>query len=713
MNLPSGVEATTATVCGIHVFQLTPSPGPHLPRTILLLHGWMKTHADMTLLAHRLADRGYKVIVPDLPYHGKSIAVQPCSLLETAKLLAQALVELLAASSERPQDIAVVGYSLGGRLALELGYILKRDDTLSLRLRAIAVVSAAAPPATTTECTVREVSQNRISESLLNVPGTKEGLATWLSESWYTASMWGGLLEHKDFDGMVSRIAEGFNEIRRESWAKAAISLSKYEPHRNFPAFNIPAVYVYGQRDSKYAKMSSRMTRILQNCHVLSVEGAGHNVFVQNPRVVIHSLVEFMLKEYTVLRCKMAVTLQAIKIFRYTLPMKSPIIVGGDRVVSREGFIVGVISSNGIMGIGDICPLPGLHTEDVQVCLAEIKRVATSLKKQEVRICFECFSFDCLDSIAQDISRVSRNGIDCAITHLLSKCGRMDFYSFLIRVAKTCFSVSEPMRTCAVRLNGVLPRMDRPTVGTTGISIQQNVMRFLKMNQFPVLKLKVGSLENIRQEGEEVRACVKKVKDAGRSIRLDANKSWSVTQFEDFRTALHSEVRDIDFIEEPFRDMKELMCFLRENNGDEGIGIALDESLSNSSLDDVEAMASSSVCRALVIKPSVIGSLFQVLDLVRVAVLSGCTPIFSTVFDSGVGLAWTALLAAMSSQEDVCHGLGTFQYIQRDVNVPSFESFCVQRTGLEICIANCERFLELVVVRVAKEGIELDLNLEG
>lgn len=93
----------------MHISEFGPSDGP----PVLLLHGggvagWMWTSLRRTLEAT------YKVVVPDLPGHGRSADEPYQSHTETVGALSQ----ILARGSSNPT--AVIGFSLGAQLAIEL-----------------------------------------------------------------------------------------------------------------------------------------------------------------------------------------------------------------------------------------------------------------------------------------------------------------------------------------------------------------------------------------------------------------------------------------------------------------------------------------------------------------------------------------------------------------------------------------------------------------
>jgi pimeloyl-ACP methyl ester carboxylesterase len=93
----------------------TVSGDPRRP-AILLLHGFMGSGADWAVAISALDERFY-CVAPDLPGHGASLGM-PHQGAYTIEGAAQALLALLdELEIERP---LVVGYSMGGRLALYL-----------------------------------------------------------------------------------------------------------------------------------------------------------------------------------------------------------------------------------------------------------------------------------------------------------------------------------------------------------------------------------------------------------------------------------------------------------------------------------------------------------------------------------------------------------------------------------------------------------------
>jgi pimeloyl-[acyl-carrier protein] methyl ester esterase len=81
-------------------------------RPLVLLHGWSMSHAVFSELADLLAG-DFRLLLPDLPGHGASDPVDPCSLISFSKVLSAWLKSIDLAS------VDLLGWSLGGQVALQ------------------------------------------------------------------------------------------------------------------------------------------------------------------------------------------------------------------------------------------------------------------------------------------------------------------------------------------------------------------------------------------------------------------------------------------------------------------------------------------------------------------------------------------------------------------------------------------------------------------
>ncbi len=84
-------------------------------RPLVLLHGWSMTHAVFNELTDLLAEN-FQLLVPDLPGHGGTDPVEPCSLSSFSQVLASWLNTLGL------EQVDLLGWSLGGQVAMQFSF---------------------------------------------------------------------------------------------------------------------------------------------------------------------------------------------------------------------------------------------------------------------------------------------------------------------------------------------------------------------------------------------------------------------------------------------------------------------------------------------------------------------------------------------------------------------------------------------------------------
>ncbi len=94
--------------------------GSRTPRAALLLHGLSASPTQFAAVAEALYERGYNVFAPRLPRHGHTNRMSDALATLTADDLRSAARESYDIARELGERVVVVGFSLGGLLALEL-----------------------------------------------------------------------------------------------------------------------------------------------------------------------------------------------------------------------------------------------------------------------------------------------------------------------------------------------------------------------------------------------------------------------------------------------------------------------------------------------------------------------------------------------------------------------------------------------------------------
>jgi carboxylesterase len=118
-RLPVGPSGIVAGAEPIYVSARSSLPSPPAPSTaaLLLLHGFGDTPQALGQLARELAARGYTVLAPLLPGHGRSLR----EFRDSGEAMwVGAARQALAEVRQRASRVGIVGLSMGGAIAVTL-----------------------------------------------------------------------------------------------------------------------------------------------------------------------------------------------------------------------------------------------------------------------------------------------------------------------------------------------------------------------------------------------------------------------------------------------------------------------------------------------------------------------------------------------------------------------------------------------------------------
>src|SRR5262249_44472743 len=155
---------------------------------------------------------------------------------------------------------------------------------------------------------------------------------------------------------------------------------------------------------------------------------------------------------------------------------------------------------------------------------------------------------------------------------------------------------------------------------------------------YKTCKIKIGrDIAADLQALREIRAA------SNTNLRLDANQTLTLEQWDTLAAEL--EGVGVEFVEEP------LLPKHSDQAGSSNRLIAWDESLIGLTISDLQARLNQSPCKAVVIKPMLVGGVSQALEIARCANEAGISAIFSHSLHGPVALAICSQLAlAFGSQ---------------------------------------------------------------
>lgn len=373
----------------------------------------------------------------------------------------------------------------------------------------------------------------------------------------------------------------------------------------------------------------------------------------------------------------------------------------------RRGYIISVASDDGqFVGIGEVSPLNGVHPEkidDVKVQLQLIQNALSQSPNVPAMTCEKILALDgsmdeyignliislSIDNLkTSDIFASVRSGLEMSLISLASE-------SIRIPLPRALMPLVQSSARSALPINGLITRGE----GLSRINQKDTKNNIL----YPSMKIKVG----YRQPIDDAQSMIDTHSMIGTTrVRADANRAWNQSCAIAFANELLSIDEDIseklEFVEEPIEkqtnagqnwEFSDQVAALEEWHRRTGLKYAIDESLVDvvlsmkhedfETLEDeiIRHLSSCKGCAAFVLKPTAIGMELSI-RLAKIAHEKlGIGAVFTSTFESGVGLAFISFLATVSDamikkgNEQYPHGMSTFSVLNGDTLSPAFESY--------------------------------------
>lgn len=253
--------------------------GPPTAPALLLLHGFTGNGSVWRPLASALKSR-YHLIIPDLPGHGRTAAPAHPDRLTLARTAIDLwnLVDHLNVA-----ETAVLGYSMGGRLAL---HVAARDPA---RVRGLILESASPGIDEEQARLARRAADSELANRI-----DAQGL-DWFLEYWESQPLFASHRRQPEFRRRQQRriraasSAAGLAQSLRGAGTGGQPSL-----WTALPSLTVPALVVVGADDPKFRSVGEAMVSRLHRARLAVIAGAGHTPHWECPRVYRQLVVEFL-----------------------------------------------------------------------------------------------------------------------------------------------------------------------------------------------------------------------------------------------------------------------------------------------------------------------------------------------------------------------------------------------------------------------------------
>lgn len=238
------------------------------------MHGFMGSSADWFGVMEALEER-YRCVTVDLPGHGTSTGLAYPSDY-TMEGAARGVLDVLDGLGVHAPTI--VGYSMGGRLALHLAV------RFSDRCRGLFLESASPGLEDEGERARRRAADEERARRL------ETGEFEAFLRDWYAQPLFASLARREDL------LERTMQSRRRNDPLELARSLRGMGTGSMRPLWGrlrtlaVPALAVAGELDAKYAAVARRMAAAGSSVEAVVVPGAGHNVRVEAPEEYVDLL---------------------------------------------------------------------------------------------------------------------------------------------------------------------------------------------------------------------------------------------------------------------------------------------------------------------------------------------------------------------------------------------------------------------------------------
>jgi 2-succinyl-6-hydroxy-2,4-cyclohexadiene-1-carboxylate synthase len=231
--------------------------------TLVLLHGFTNTGASWEPVIRALAGQ-YRPLAPDIRGQGSAADAMPVTLAD--------VIDDVAALVPAPERLTLVGYSMGGRIALHVAL------SLGVQVDRLVLISASPGLADAGERTARREADERLAAELEQL-GIEQ-----LAQRWARTPV---------LDGLAADVAARAHADRlRNTPAGLARSLRGLGTGALPPLWerlgelDLPITLITGARDTKFTAIAAEVAALLPDARQIVVPGAGHAVHLEAPEAV-------------------------------------------------------------------------------------------------------------------------------------------------------------------------------------------------------------------------------------------------------------------------------------------------------------------------------------------------------------------------------------------------------------------------------------------
>ena len=236
--------------------------------TLLTLHGFLGGPNDWESLSQKLDNVTVKSV---------DLLTLNLSHFHSAS---ESLLALMDPFLDQP--VFLMGYSMGGRLALDFAC---RYPKL---LTGLILESSSAGIEEPDERAYRHTKDLELAKRMQSIPWPQ-----FVSE-WYCQPLFESLRTHDHFEAMLaSRNAQDPAQMAR---LLKSLSIAKQVSRWvELPHLDLPTLLITGEKDAKYCEIAHRMKQLMPKSRAVTIPHAGHNCHLENIQDMVVEIADFIM----------------------------------------------------------------------------------------------------------------------------------------------------------------------------------------------------------------------------------------------------------------------------------------------------------------------------------------------------------------------------------------------------------------------------------
>ncbi len=242
--------------------------GSPTDQPLIFLHGFMGNYQDWNTITKTLKNHFYCICI-DLPGHGSSPNI---SDKETFFLFMKALII-------KQSSPYIVGYSMGGRVALDLLY---HHSELFSHLKGLVLESSHPGLHDKSDKQQRLINDQKLLSSI-----SDQAALQFFLQKWYRVPLFGNISSHPDFKQLIQN--KKVSSVQNWQDSLDCWSLGRQEDCSSVLQ-ELSTYFIYGEHDLKYRQIAKTLKC---ECKTHVIKGAAHNTHYEQPNNFIEVLLNF------------------------------------------------------------------------------------------------------------------------------------------------------------------------------------------------------------------------------------------------------------------------------------------------------------------------------------------------------------------------------------------------------------------------------------